>query len=116
MSATSDSLTEVGSREMEPVLDALAEINVQLRQIVQASKTVIIKLETHTRSASAFEEVELETKNQSILANMIRTGEAIGQMNFEISELLRKGRASGALPGGLRNRVRLKLVKEDLRQ
>jgi hypothetical protein len=94
MNLNSDSYGVGNSTELDPVLDALAEINVQLRKILQASKSVVMKLEMSSRPASPIEELELETKNQSILVNMIRTGEAVGFMNQEISDLLRRGRNS----------------------
>jgi len=78
------------SNEMDPVLDALARINVQLRLVLQLSKTVIWELETRPRTADAIEEFELKSKNESILANMTRTEEAIGTMHQEISALLRR--------------------------
>ena len=79
------------SNELESVLNALAEINVQLRHILQISKMVIVDLEMRSRVADAFEEMELESRKQSIGANMSRMEAAIGNMNLEISALLGRG-------------------------
>jgi hypothetical protein len=77
------------SRELESILDALAEINVQLRQVIQSSLSVIGKLEAGSRDPNPIEEIELEIRSISILSNMTRTEEAIRSMNQEISVILR---------------------------
>jgi hypothetical protein len=77
------------SRELESIMNALAEINVQLRQVLQSSLKVIGKLETGSQDPNPIEEIELEIRSLSILSNMARTEEAIRNMNQEISVILR---------------------------
>ena len=86
---TTDMYSSGSSHELESILDALAEINVQLRQVLHTSQIVKGKLETGSQDPNPTEEVELETKSRSILTNMARTEEAIRNMNQEISSLLR---------------------------
>jgi len=86
------------SHELESILDALAEINVQLRQVLNTSQIVKGKLETGSRDPNPTEEVELETKSQSILSNMARTEEAIRNMNQEISSFLRNRPVDDRIP------------------
>ena len=81
------------SNEMEPVLDELAEVNVHLRRLSQLSRSILVKLENHSQSSSPFELLELETKHQSIHANMARTVEDIHHIDLQLSDLLRKCRA-----------------------
>jgi len=84
-----DTYTLDSSRELETILDALAEINVQLRQVLHSSLTVIGKLEAGSKDPNPIEETELEIRSLSILSNMTRTEEAIRNMNQEIAVILR---------------------------
>ena len=86
---TTDMYSSGSSHELESILDALAEINVQLRQVLHTSQIVKGKLETGSQDPNPTEEVELETKSRSILTNMARTEEAIRNMNQEIAVILR---------------------------
>jgi len=105
------------SSELEPILDALAQINVELRHILQISTTVVLNLEMRGRIADTFEKTELESKSQSILLNMARTEEAIGNINREISTLLGRGATAFRSRAGHertseRSRDRFRIVSE----
>lgn len=91
MNFATDRSNHKHSGELEPVLSALAEINVQLRHILQISKTAIQGLEMRGQVADPFEEIELEWRKQSILVNMSRMDAAIGNLDQEISALLGNG-------------------------
>ena len=93
-----DTYTLDSSRELETILDALAEINVQLRQVLHSSLTVIGKLEAGSKDPNPIEETELEIRSLSILSNMTRTEEAIRNMNQEISSLLRNRPSEERVP------------------
>ena len=92
MNFATDRSNHKHSGEMGPVLSALAEINVQLRHILQISKSAIQGLEMRGQVADPFEEIELESRKQSILVNMSRMDAALGNLDQEISALLGNGR------------------------
>jgi len=101
MNMPTDTYVARSRRDLDPILDALAEINVQLRQVLQISRNVIWELESRS-TGEIINTDELESKNESILANMARTEEAILNMNREISALLRGKERTKCGPGPAR--------------
>jgi hypothetical protein len=98
-----NSSTDQSSKALGPILDALTEISVQFRHVLQISKDVVRNLEMSSQASGEDEVLELELKKHAILANLAGTEEAIDYMNQEISALHRIG-ANTIPSGGLRRK------------
>lgn len=63
MNMSSDPDKAARFADLETILDALDEINVQLRCVLQSSKEVIGQLELRSRNTNEFAEILPESKN-----------------------------------------------------